>query len=843
MPTIDISRLFRILPSFLQENPELQAQALTLIRIADGNEAPDAEDAELSGEEIRRHVEKARQELQGLNRDWGILNAQRLQLLGPVEQARQTLEALGVGSGVRSQIETAATWEEPARSLSLAEIERLSRELQQVLAENSTLNPLSLELEAQRFVQELSEMEREHPERFFPSGSESQRATLNLEALRWIEPPEWEAILNLPPPRENETEAEVGIQERFYRLISTLISVADIDPQQPPGSWSLEFAAVERRFSQLPESVRQAYGDAEHLMAELRYVAHEVSEEINRHLADRILANPDSTVAGISLQPLLDDAETLADPRAQLFLEEAGPDGVLTRLELGRSLRRHYAATDSPPAQEDVLDELKLLITARSPREAGAEPPNFRREVSLLVLSDLQRMLDGFTNSDRRIAVEGGGSFGWATPLLDAATWVVSLGGRTTGGQLYSDVLREAVEVNDSRRSHSLARLRDLIERPSFEFQDWLRARGADPHSGAIPEALEFLRATAPEHAAMLAGPFFQARRIWDIRNMPDAEEQARHWLAFALELRGRNDRPFTLGNHLYGYHSFGLGSGTVSSIVNNEDYARAILHSLRAESRSPGLRLAADHKYRRSLGYDILDSEGRLVERGGGELGINPALWFRNFSDEAAATAIGDGVLLASSFYGGGFPMRGLRALGSQAGRRALLQGLGRFVGLRAAQTIEFAEMPLLGQAGRAPSWLSRRVAAAETRLGAARTEVARFRERLNAGGSTDLAELRRGLATAEAGEFRAQAALDRARNVHRILTMPLRAGEAVAELGKAAYRGSRWVRWPLQAGGWVLGNGFTRYLFASYLYQQIRRPRPEPDLSRFIEYRIGLP
>jgi hypothetical protein len=501
---------------------------------------------------------------------------------------------------------------------------------------------------------------------------------------------------------------------------------------------------------------------------------------------------------------------------------------VLTRLELGQSIQKYYSASDSPPSQEDILDELKLLITANRPEAPAVETPNFRREVSRLVLADLQRMLDGFTNRDREISVEGGGMFGWGAPLIEGASWVVTLGGATTGGNTYNDVMREWVDGGDTRRTVSLARLRDLIERPTSDFQEWLRARGADPQSAAIPEALEFLRATGPDHFALLNGPLFQAQRIWDIRNTADAERQAQLWLGFAQELR-------------QGTWS-GSGSPTASLRLNNLDYSRAIIHSLMAESRSPTIRSTANYLYRDSLGWDILNNEGHVVQAGGGEVGLNPALWFRNYSDESASTAIGDGVLLAGSLYGGGFPLRGLRAVGTQVGRRALVEGLGRFVGLRSTQVIEFAEMPMLGEVGRAPSWLSRRMVAAESRLSAAQAGVNRLRAQLSTaaeGADLDLSRLRLSLTEAEAGQARAQSALDNARRVHRVLTLPVR----IAELGRAAYQGSRWVRWPLRAGAFVLGEGALRYSAGALLFRRLRPEPPNFSFDRFLEYRIGLP
>ena len=85
MPPIDISRVFRLLDPFLQENSEIREQALILTQIADSNGQSDAEDDELTADEIRHYVADA----------WSVLPAAAV-----IESSNETIDRfriVGIG--------------------------------------------------------------------------------------------------------------------------------------------------------------------------------------------------------------------------------------------------------------------------------------------------------------------------------------------------------------------------------------------------------------------------------------------------------------------------------------------------------------------------------------------------------------------------------------------------------------------------------------------------------------------------------------------------------------------------------------------------------------------------
>lgn len=69
-------------------------------------------------------------------------------------------------------------------------------------------------------------------------------------------------------------------------------------------------------------------------------------------------------------------------------------------------------------------------------------------------------------------------------------------------------------------------------------------------------------------------------------------------------------------------------------------DYERArpILRSLFAHSSDSEMRLRAHQALQDSLGHDVTDVEGNILEEGGGTTLLWPFDWFRNFSDEDTA-------------------------------------------------------------------------------------------------------------------------------------------------------------------------------------------------------------
>lgn len=818
MPPIDISRIARLLPQFLQENQDVASRALDTVAMANGNGQPDAEDLELTFDEISRWTQAIKAQAVDFRRGLGVLQSQRVSLLGDVENARRILTEQNAGEVTLSQLSEVASQDGNAGRLSLDEVDAWTKQLESLVQRADTVNPFQVEGMARSLAQELEELERTHPEVFLAIDPAARRAPVSLYALSWLDADDWQRLSSLPAPAADEKAADVPPQVQMDRTIAGLLMLAGIDPENPPtntAGWRLDFTKVEERFNALQSAGGLPYGSAEEMMADVRYMASKVSGAINGALADRILANPSSTASGISLQPLRDVSAGLEDPRAEFFLGQAGPDGILTRPELQSSIDQYYDASASAPTQEDVINDLKLLITAHTPAPEPVEPYNFRREMSYLVLEDLQRMRSGFTHRDRQISLEGGGMFGWGHNLIQGASWVVTLGGKTTHGKLYEDVVRDAVEVGDTRRMVALDQIRELIERPSFEFQDWLRARGADPHSGAIPEALEYLRQTAPEHYQMLTGKFFQAQRLWDIRNIPDARTQALHWLGFAQELRDS--------------HWSGIGKPTAAISLNNLEFARAILVSLVHESHEPDIRAAARYHYQDSIGDEILDVTGRnTIAKANGHFGLDPSLWFGNYSDEARTAFIGDAVLLGGTFLGAGAPLRGFRAVLTQTGRRSLLNGVGRFIGLRSTAAAPMAELTTAEKVAQA---LRVQTVANEASVNAARAEVTALEATLGQGNAPLWSRTKLSLARGRNGIFNG---LNWASN------LPSRIIKNKGWIG-AVGRGAQWT-------GKMAFEGLMRTAVVRIPYEHTSLIRPLDPINLeqqdiIHQYRISLP
>src|SRR5262249_23853599 len=128
----------------------------------------------------------------------------------------------------------------------------------------------------------------------------------------------------------------------------------------------------------------------------------------------------------------------------------------------------------------------------------------------------------------------------------------------------------------------------------------------------------------------MLTGELFQAERLWMIRREQDPAQAERMWFSLAQALRN-------------GYSSWWRSDAHLDNI-RNLDFGRAILHALHRESTDPAMRERAHHELQDSLGQDITDHDGNVIHQGGGESGLWPPDWFRNYSDENVDGAFSDG-------------------------------------------------------------------------------------------------------------------------------------------------------------------------------------------------------
>ncbi len=820
MSEINISILSRLLSSYLQERPEVQGVVRNILSAADGDGQANEEDQVLTDAEARRYIERQHDQARTMRQRLSFLTSRRDALVGTLQAAQETLRRANAPEEVLNLVRAAAEQDNDRSSLSLPELNEAIRQIEEAASALEQLNGDRFFHQVEDMARDLRAMEREGTEILLPETVEAQRAAIDLNFLKSLEEGDWQAIEGLArrAARGEEVSAE-DVQTRFYMTVLSLLNIAGIDPANRSGDWRLSFENLQAALARIPVADGERRESPELMMAELRYAADSAQQDLGRIQGQRLLAHPERTDLGVSLRPLIDGRPEIfsLDPRLQLFRDESGEDGILTVPELARSLRHLYRHSGgTPPNPDQIMNELRVLVTAQRPetpaadaaRARGGDP--FIRELNRLVLEDLGRMRDGFTERDRQLVdtMEA-----WDV-IQRVGSNIVTLGGLTTGGDTYVELRRGFAELAATRRDNALAELRRLITYPDApsafsaipNFQTWLSRRSGAEAQASIPNAMEYLRRTQPATAAMLDGPFFQATRLWNLRREGDADRQALQWLAFANDLRG-------------GYRGEGVTS--VIHAVPNLAFSRAILHALRRESTNPEIRREARLAFQDSMGYDITDDQGNVTQGGNGELGLWPVDWFRNYPDEAVATAPSDAVFIGASLYGGGAVFRGFRGLLTAAGRRELMVGLGEFAGVRSTAVVRAAasETLTLNSPGWFGRWMirgaERRVAAAEAQLTAATTE----------------AEL-----TA------ARNALSRAQNVHRILTAPLQGLAESGTAGAVAATSLRGMGYVLRGAGWLVDQGIPRYAIASQLFTRFaRRNRFPLILDR--EYTVGLP
>ncbi|MCC6273794.1 MAG: hypothetical protein IT572_10045 [Deltaproteobacteria bacterium] len=820
MSEINISILSRLLSSYLQERPDVQGVVRNILSAADGDGQANEEDQVLTDIEARRFIERQHDEARTMRQRLSFLTSRRDALVGTLQAAQDTLRRAGAPEPVLNLVRAAAEQDSDRNNLSLPELNEAIRQIEEAARALEQLNGDRFFHQVEDMVRDLRAMEREGTEVLLPETVEAQRAAIDLNFLKSLEEGDWQAIVGLARrgARGEEVSAE-DVQIRFYMTVLSLLNIAGIDPANRSGDWRLSFENLQAALARIPLQEGERRESPELMMAELRYAADSAQQDLGRIQGQRLLAHPERTDLGVSLRPLIDGRPEIfsSDPRLQLFRDESGEDGILTVPELARSLRHLYRnAGGTPPNPAEILNELRVLVTAQRPetpaadaaRARGGDP--FIREMNRLVLEDLERMRDGFTERDRQLVdtMEA-----WDV-VQRVGSNIVTLGGLTTGGSTYVELRRGFAELAATRRDSALAELRRWITYPDApsafpavpNFQTWLSRRSGAEAQVSIPNAMEYLRRTQPATAAMLDGPFFQATRLWNIRREADADRQARQWLSLANDLRG-------------GYRGEGVTS--VIHAVPNLAFSRAILHALRRESTNPETRREARVAFQDSMGYDITDDQGNVTQGGNGELGLWVPDWFRNYPDEAVATAPSDAVFIGASLYGSGVVFRGFRGLLTAAGRRELMVGLSEFAGVRSTAVVQAAASESLSL--NSPGWFGRwMIRGAERRVAAAEAQLT--------------------AATTEAELTAARNALSRAQNVHRILTAPLQGLAESGTAGAVAATGLRGMGYVLRGAGWLVDQGIPRYAIASQLFTRFaRRQRFPLILDR--EYTVGLP
>lgn len=820
MSEVNISILSRLLSSYLQERPDVQGVVRNILGAADGDGQANEEDQVLTDVEARRFIDRQHEQARTMRQRLSFLTSRRDALVGTLQAAQETLRRVHAPEEVLNLVRAAAEQDNDNNNLSLPELNEAIRQIETAATALEQLNGDRFFHEVETMARDLRAMEREGTEILLPETVEAQRAAIDLNFLKSLEAGDWRAIEGLArrAARGEDVSAE-DVQTRFYMTVLSLLNVAGIDPENRSVDWRLSFENLQAALVRIPVQEGEHRESPELMMAELRYAADSAQQDLGRIQGQRLLAHPERSDLGVSLRPLIEGRPEIfsTDPRLQLFRDESGEDGILTVPELARSLRHLYRHTGgTPPNPAEVMNELRVLVTAHRPETPAADAARARsgdpfiREMNRLVLEDLGRMSDGFTERDRQLVdtMEA-----WdIVPRVGSN--IVTLGGLTTGGDTYVELRRGFAELAATRRDNALAELRRLIEHPDApsafpaipNFQAWLAQRSGAEAQVSIPNAMEYLRRTQPATAAMLDGPFFQATRLWNLRREADADRQARQWLSLANDLRG-------------GYRGEGVTS--VIHAVPNLAFARAIIHAVRRESSNPAIRREARLAFQDSMGYDITDDQGNVTQGGNGEMGLWPVDWFRNFPDEAVATAPSDAVFIGASLYGGGVVFRGFRGLLTAAGRRELMVGLSEFAGVRSTAVVQAAASE--GISLNSPGWFGRwMIRGAERRVAAAEAQLT--------------------AATTEAELTAARNALSRAQNVQRILTAPLQGLAESGTAGAVAATGLRGMGYVLRGAGWLVDQGIPRYAIASQIFNRFaRRQRFPLILDR--EYTVGLP
>ncbi len=793
MADIDISLLHRLVEAARAGNPELDGLAQPLMAAADSDGRPNAEDNVLSEPEINTYVDRLRHQS---SENLSVLTRNREALAGTLSTARLRLANDGASDVLLQFLELAASQDGDNENLSGGELEMLVNELTQSDQQAQQLNAETLTNEVNTLLEQLRQTELEVPEAFVPATEAERRAPIDLNFLK-----------NLPP-------TVFGGGDEQGQMLQNMLMLAGVDINNRSSDWSLTIEELETFLAAMPEEDRAGFPNPEVTLANFRFIAFTLREQINGAMAEAVAAGGEGAPEGVVLQPLIDRRAQISDPRVDQLIEVAGPDGVLTSLDVERILQRMehdnpgflQGMIGSAPAESDAagLSDLERAtriymagaralaadyaaeeIAAPTSEPTGPVPFDRNLYLSRQVLGDLQRMREGFTHRDRQYAEESS-----LTGTIDFITWACTFGGALTWigagdplrlseadaaeygadilprvGPTYRQYLRESVEAHDSQRGQALEALRRIIEHPPADFTG----------DRTIPNALEYLH-THPvltassdsidrmEHEAnqrhyeSLTGDLFQAQRLWNIRNQTDPQRVEEMWLSLAQDLR-------------HGYSSWWRSDAHLDGI-DNLDFSRAILHALHRESDSEAMRNQAHHALQDSLGEDITDDAGNIVSEGGGEFGIWPPDWFRNYSDENADGAASDAVLLVASFAVGGAGFSFSRGAMTAGGRTAISAGFLRFLGLRATGAVAttVAEggtaAAIEGAAGRSifgrwmVSWAARRVATAEAAVAQATTE----------------SEL-----TA------AREALVRAQSVQRILTSPTILGAAAETVAPA--------------------------------------------------------
>jgi hypothetical protein len=191
------------------------------------------------------------------------------------------------------------------------------------------------------------------------------------------------------------------------------------------------------------------------------------------------------------------------------------------------------------------------------------------------------------------------------------------------------------------------------------------------------------------DYHRILTGPLFRAQRLSEIRQMEDRGEAEQAWFQLAQDIEETTWSFF--GAHTWdGSGYWGEQEGAPQWWwTRNAYFSRTIYGALARQASDPELRLQARQARQDSMGMDIRDGEGNVLERGGGNFSIltpfiEPWNLFRNYSLENTDMGVENAVSLIPLFKLAKAGVTGMATLRSSL--PAIRQGLMNLASVRGA-------------------------------------------------------------------------------------------------------------------------------------------------------------
>ena len=132
-------------------------------------------------------------------------------------------------------------------------------------------------------------------------------------------------------------------------MLLTLTQIAGIDINDRNAEWSMSYEELETFIAALPEEARAEFPNAGIAMANFRFLALTLREDINGIIGEAIAAGGEASEGGVSIRDLSERRSQIHDPRVDQLFDIAGGDGVLTTLDVERHLQRTDSSTGRAP--------------------------------------------------------------------------------------------------------------------------------------------------------------------------------------------------------------------------------------------------------------------------------------------------------------------------------------------------------------------------------------------------------------------------------------------------------------------------------------------------------------